>query len=127
MFAESVLPKADCMGILCRGVINEGSAYNQLQAIRKLLSSVKKNDAELDAVVAALAALEKRALASTVPTEPEPAALASPGPKPSPGESASPSGKKADDVDDVEAHGGGSEIPVEQLAAQDSQSQQLTA
>jgi len=125
MFAESVLPKADCMGILCRGVINEGSAYNQLQAIRKLLSSVKKNDAELDAVVAALAALEKRALASTVPTEPEPAALASPGPKPSPGESASPSGKKADDV---EAHGGGSEIPVEeQLAAQDSQSQQLTA
>ena len=86
---------------------------------------MKKNDAELDAVVAALAALEKRALASTVPTEPEPAALASPGPKPSPGESASPSGKKADDV---EAHGGGSEIPVEeQLAAQDSQSQQLTA
>lgn len=124
MFAESVLPKADCMGILCRGVVNEGSAYNQLQAVRKLLSSVKKNDAELEAVVAAVAALEKKALA---PIEPDPAALASPGPKPSPGESASPSGKNADE----EAHGGGSEIPaVAPTEAQDSQSesqQQLTA
>ena len=114
MFAESVLPKADFMGILCRGVINEGSAYNQLQAIRKLLSSVKKNDAELEAVVAALG---KKALATAVPTDP--AALAAPGPAPSPGESASPSGKTAN----VEAHGGGSEIPG---AAQDSQSQQMT-
>jgi len=55
LFAESVLPKCDHMGILCRGIVAKDDAcLDHVHEAGKLFSLAKKTDADLDSVLLAL-------------------------------------------------------------------------